>query len=130
LVFGIEQHEVHAYVGRSLAKQAGDFEQDAHAAAAVVGAEYGFVLVFGVLLGLKTAVPMGCQKDAARVFRLVLAYDVDAVESAAFIVWRLEFLLYHRQPVPPELVGKPRSALAMGFRIWHTRAKINLFFYK
>ena len=130
LIFGIEQHEVDADIEGLFAEQAGYFEQYTHTAAAVVGAEYGFFLVFRILIGVKTAVPMRSQQDASRVFGFVLPDDVDAVERAAFVVWRLKFLFDHRKAVAFEFTGQPGSAFAVRFGIGHTGAKIHLFFDK
>ena len=94
VVFGVEEDDVDADGGLPLLDEACQFEQHAHAAGSVVGAQDGFALAFLVALGvgIGAAVPVGAEQDSAAVLGLIGADDVACLQDGVVVGHEVGFL--------------------------------------
>ncbi len=117
VVFGIEADEVEAE-GEALVStdQTSDFEHHCDAAGAVVGSEDGRMMISGVrvVVGPRTAVPVGAEQDTVLSVRVVAGDDVGAAQGGAVVASEGGVLFCDGHAVVSEFRDDPAGAGVVG----------------
>ena len=108
VIFGVEEDDIDAEVGRTPAELAGNFQQYADAAGPVIGAVHdGFRVGFQVGIGHVARVPVGGQHDAVHQVGAEAADDVRPVQRRPRVGRSFEILAFDGGAVAFQFTHQP-----------------------
>src|SRR5690625_7698678 len=70
VIFTVEQDDVHAYRRRMFAKKTCQLEENSDTAAAIVSAQYRFILPVLILIGPGAGIPVCSQQNPIPIFNI------------------------------------------------------------
>ena len=105
-------------------------EHDGDTGGAIVGSEDGFMPVglIRIVIGPRTAVPMGTDEDAVCEIRTIAGDDVRGTEHRAVVAFEQSFLGNDTHAIRLELLHNPCATVFVGLTVHGTRTKGTLLF--
>ena len=127
-IFGIETNEIDAHIGVEFAillNGSGQLKHHGYATGCIVSGQNRLtpLRAVGVVIGPRTAVPMGAKQQSCFGFRMNAGNDVRAVQRRSVITFEHGFLCFHRAAIAFELRYNPLFATVVAFAVHIAWAK-------
>ena len=131
IVFGIEEDDVDTYRWGFFLNLTGNFKQDTYTAGSIVGSIDRFLVVLGIriVIGIRTAVPMGTKHYSLLAIRIVSTDDVAGLQNGTVPSFEVGILVVHFGSELFQLLGQIFTTILVGLRVRNTRTEVGLSLY-
>ena len=130
-IFGIETNEIYAHIGVELAfllNGSGQLKHHGYATGCIVSCQDRLapLRAVGVVIGPRTAVPMGAKQQSRLGFGMNVGDDIRAAKWRSVITFEHSFLRFHHAAIAFELRHNPLFAAVVAFAVHIAWAKSTL----